>query len=366
MAGGPEAETGMSKDRISRRSLLRGAGAAAFAGPALATRVVAQAPAAEALTPALVQAATKEGKVAFYTAMDLPIAERFARTFEQRYAGISVRVERSGSERIYQRIEQERGSNIQAVDVVNSADAAHFIAWKRKDWLAPYLPEEVARHFPPAFRDADGTYVTTRIWLSSLGYNTKLVNAEEAPKSFADLLDPKWTGKMIKAHPAYSGTIMTATFQIMRELGWEYLEKLSRQRIMQVQSSTDPPKRIAAGERAVMADGNDYNLIQLKEQGAPVEVVYPSEGTPIVSGPSAIFRGAPNPNAARLFHSWLHGQEAQQLLVDFAAQHSVHGLVQAKPGRRKLSEIKLLRDDAEGVEKAAEEIKTRYAQLFRV
>jgi iron(III) transport system substrate-binding protein len=159
---------------------------------------------------------------------------------------------------------------------------------------------------------------------------------------------------------------MTATFQIVRELGWEYLEKLSRQRIMQVQSSTDPPKRIAAGERAVMADGNDYNLIQLKEQGAPVEVVYPSEGTPIITAPTGIFKGAPNPNAARLFHSWLHGQEAQQLLVDFAAQHSVHAQVQAKPGRRKLSDIKVLRDDAEGVEKAAEEIKARYAQLFRV
>ena len=66
----------MSKHRISRRSLLRGAGAAALAGPAFATRVVAQAPAAEAVTPALVEAATKEGKVAFYTAMDLPVAER--------------------------------------------------------------------------------------------------------------------------------------------------------------------------------------------------------------------------------------------------------------------------------------------------
>jgi iron(III) transport system substrate-binding protein len=341
-------------------------GAAAFAGSAVASRVVAQAPPPEIISPALVQAAIKEGKVAFYTAMDLPVAERFAKAFEQRYAGIGVRVERSGSERIYQRIEQERGSSILAVDVVNSADAAHFIAWKRKDWLAPYVPEEVARHFPAAFRDTDGTFATTRIWLSSIGYNTKLLSADEAPKSFADLLDPKWMGKMVKAHPAYSGTIMTATFQIVREFGWDYLEKLSRQRIMQVQSSTDPPKRIAAGERAVMADGNDYNLIQLKERGAPVEVVYPTEGTPIVTGPSAIFKGAPNPNAAKLFYSWLHGREAQQLLVDFAAQHSVHAQVQAKPGRRKLSDIKLMQDDAEGVEKAAEEIKTRYAQLFRV
>ena len=206
-----------------------------------------------------------------------------------------MRVERSGSERVYQRIEQERGSAIHAVDVVNSADAAHFVAWKRNGWLAPYLPEEAAKHFPGAYRDPDGTHLVTRIWLCSLGYNTNLVKAEEAPKSYADLLDPKWMGRMIKAHPAYSGTIMTATFQITRELGWEYLEKLAKQKIMQVQSSTDPPKKLALGERAVMADGNDYNLIQLKEKGAPVEVVYPTEGTPIVTGPSAVFRDGAQP-----------------------------------------------------------------------
>jgi iron(III) transport system substrate-binding protein len=356
----------MTQRSVSRREVLKGTGVAIVAPAALSTTVSAQAPAAEAVTPALVEAAKKEGKLSFYTAMDIPVAERFAKAFEAKYAGLTVRVERSGSERVYQRIEQERGSSISAVDVVNSADAAHFVVWKRNGWLQPYVPEEVAQHFPAAYRDTEGMHVTTRIWLSSLGYNTRLVSADDAPRSFADLLDPKWVGKLIKAHPAYSGTIMTATFQIARELGWDYLEKLSRQRVLQVQSSTDPPKKLAAGERAVMADGNDYNLVQLKEQGAPVEVVYPVEGTPIVTGPSAVFKSAPNPNAARLFQAFLHSREAQQILVDFAAQHSVHAQVQERPGRRKLSDIKLMKDDPEGVEKSADDIKTRYARLFRV
>jgi len=356
----------MPKLSVTRRRVLQGTGAALAAPAAFATRVLAQAPAAEAITPALVEAARKEGRLAFYTAMDIPVAERLAKGFGARYSGIAVRVERSGSERLYSRIEQERGSNISAVDVVNSADAAHFIVWKRNGWLAPYVPEEAAQHIPARYRDPEGMHITTRIWLSSIGYNTRMVKAEEAPRSFADLLDPKWAGKMVKAHPAYSGTIMTATFQIARELGWEYLEKLAGQRIMQVQSSTDPPKKLAAGERAVMADGNDYNLIQLKERGEPVEVVYPSEGTPLITGPSGVFRAAPNPNAARLFYSWLHTIEAQQLLVDFAAQHSAHAQVKAKAGRLKLTDIKLMQDDPAGVERSAEEIKTRYARLFKV
>jgi iron(III) transport system substrate-binding protein len=360
----------MVKSFPSRRALLKGASASAAAAITLrgAATHIAQAATTEppVITPTLIEAARKEGKVAFYTAMDLPVAEKFGKTFEARFSGIAVRVERSGSERVFQRIGQEMGSGIHAADVVNSADAAHFIVWKRNDWLAPYLPEEVAHHFPPQYYDPDGFWITTRVWLSSLGYNTNLVRSEDAPKSFADLLDSKWMGKMVKAHPAYSGTIMTATFAIVRELGWGYLEKLAKQKVMQVQSSTDPPKKLALGERAVMADGNDYNLIQLKEGGAPVEVVYPAEGTPLVTGPSGVFKSAPNPKAARLFQSWLHSLEAQQLLVDFARQHSVHPQVQEKPGARKLSDIKLWKDDPAGVEKASDEIKSHYAQIFRV
>src|SRR5262245_57719055 len=113
------------------------------------------------------------------------------RRSRRKFPGITVRVERSGAERVFQRIGQEMASGIHAVDVVNSADGAHFIVWKRNNWLAPYLPEEVARHYPAQYYDPDGLWVTTRVWLSSLGYNTNLVKPEEAPRSFADLLDPK-------------------------------------------------------------------------------------------------------------------------------------------------------------------------------
>ena len=103
------------------------------------------------------------------------------------------------------------------------------------------------------------------MFLCPIGYNTNLVKADDAPKSFADLLDPKWIGKIVKAHPCYSGTILTATYQIARDIGWGYFEKLAQQKIMQVQSASDPPKKLALGERAIMADGIEYGMFQLKE-----------------------------------------------------------------------------------------------------
>jgi iron(III) transport system substrate-binding protein len=354
----------MPKTKLTRRSVLKGA-SALTAATMFAEPLRAQAPAAEAITPQLIEAAKKEGKVVFYTAMDLQFAQQFGKMFEQKF-GVQVRVERSGAERVFTRIGQEYGANIHAVDVVNTADAAHCIVWKRNGWLAPYMPEDVAKHFGKDYYDADGLHVTTRILVSPIAYNTKLVKAEDAPKSFKDLLDPKWAGKMVKAHPSYSGTIMNATFQIARDLGWDYLEKLSKQRIMQVQSATDTPKKISLGERAVMVDGAGYLVIRYKEDGQPVEIVYPEEGTPLAAGPSAVFKGAPNPNAARLFQNYMHSREGQQIIIDVARQYSAHDQTVEKPGVRPLKDIKLMKEDPAGVEKNADEIKKRYTQLFKV
>jgi iron(III) transport system substrate-binding protein len=352
------------RNTFSRRELLAGSGALALT--AYASPLRAAPPDSSAITPALIEAAKKEGKVVFYTSIDLPLAERIAKSFEAKFPGVGVRVERSGAERVFQRIGQEYASRIHAVDVVNSSDAAHFVAWKRDGLLAPYLPEDVAKHYPAEHKDPDGMFATFRTWVSIIAYNTSLVKAEDAPKSFADLLDPKWAGKMVKAHPGYSGTIMTATYQMSRDLGWQYFEKLSKQRVMQVQSSADPPKKLALGERAVMADGNEYNIFQLKEAGQPVEPVYATEGSPLIVGPNGIFKNAPNPNAARLFQNYCFTAECQQLIVDAGGLRSIHPQVKEKPGRKPWKDIKTMKDDPVAVEKLGEEIKTRYTQLFKV
>src|SRR5207237_3780049 len=127
-----------------RDVLAASAGLAAGAIFAEPGRAVAPAPAA--VGAALIEAARKEGKVALYSALDILLSEKLAKAFEAAYPGIAVRVERSGAERIFQRIGQEQTSRIHAVDVVCSTDASHFVAWKRNGWLARYLPEAAARH----------------------------------------------------------------------------------------------------------------------------------------------------------------------------------------------------------------------------
>ena len=355
----------MTKTSFTRRRVLKAGGALA-ATTLFAEPLRAAPPPAEAVTPDLIAAARKEGKVVHYTSVDLPLAEKVAKSFETKYPGIVVRVERTGAERVFTRIAQEQSSRIFACDVVQSSDAAHFVVWKREGLLAPYVSEDMAKHYPAEHKDPDGLFASYRVFLCCMGYNTNLVKADDTPKGFADLLDPKWSGKIVKAHPSYSGTILTATFQVARDIGWEYFAKLAQQKVLQVQSASDPPKKLALGERAIMADGIEYGVFQAMERGQPVNAIYPKEGTPLIIGPNGIMKSAPNPNAARLLQNYMLSAECQQFNVEFGGLRSAHGLIKDKPGRKPMSEIKLMKDDATAVERESVDIKARYNKIFKV
>jgi len=348
---------------LSRRDILKGSAALSFM--AYAAPVRAAAPAAEAVTPALIEAAKKEGQVVWYTSADLQLAEAIGKSFEKKY-GVKTRVERAGAERIYTRIGQEYSAGIHSVDAVNTGDAAQFVAWKEQKLLQAYVPEETAKYIPNEHRDPDGYHAIVRSTLCVAAYNPTLVKAEDAPKSFADMLDPKWLSKMCKASPSYSGTIITSTYQMVVNIGWPYFEKLAKQKIMQLQSATDTPKKVILGERPVMFDGNEYNVLISKESGKPIEPIYVTEGSPLVAMPSAIFAAAPHPNAARLFQSFLFSAEGQQLFVDVGGLRSVHTQVKDKPGRTPLGSVKIMNKNPEGLTAQMEEIKTRYSKYFGV
>jgi iron(III) transport system substrate-binding protein len=331
--------------------------------PAIIVCAIAGRAYAQETTPAIVAAAEKEGKVVWYTAVDVKVAEAVAKVFRADYPKIDLDVERSGSERVFQRITQEFGSEIHNVDVVNSSDASHFLLWKQQNLLARHVPPDVQR-FAAQYKDPDGYYAVWRASLSVMGYNTNLVKADDAPKGYVDLLDPKWKGKLVKSHPGYSGTSLTGTYALEKLLGWDYFAKLAKQGVLQLQSTTAPPKSIASGERAVMVDGNEYNMFIEIQAKSPVAIIYAKEGTPFVTSPTAIFASAPHPNAARVLQNFLYTAKVQQLLVDQGGLRSVHPDVKEPANRTPLKDIKLLPDDPAAMLPHVAEIKKRYTEIF--
>jgi iron(III) transport system substrate-binding protein len=343
--------------RLKRRTVL----AAAASLPLAAAR--ADPPAPQALTPELVEAAKKEGKVAWYTSDDLVLATRVAKAFEEKY-GVGVQLERSGAERIYQRIAQEYASNVNEADAVTTSDVGHTVSWNANGWIAPFIPAEVTT-WPDKAVGANALYIVDKFTLVTPGYNSRLVKADEAPKTWNDLLDPKWKNKIVKAHPGYSGAITNETLALSRVLGWEFYEALAKQGVLQVQSATDPPMRTAQGERAIMFDGSENTSKRLISEGAPLVLFYPPEGVPMVAVGSVVMQRSQRPNAARLFLHYLVSDECQKTNNENGARSFDPG-VKEPASWTPLSQIKLLFNDPADLAREAEEIKKRYSKIFGV
>ena len=330
-------------------------------------RSAQSAPAAEKITPELIEAAKKEGKVTWYTSVDLALAEKVAKVFEAKYPGVAVKVERSGAERNFQRIGQEYASKIYNCDVVNSSDASHFIIWKRQKMLAAYVPEDVARDFPDAHKDPDGMFASWRITLCPIAYNTKLVKAEDAPKSFADLLDPEMDGQdgqgasglQRRDHDRDPAAQPRPRLVVVREA-------------FQAEGDAGP-----VGDRAAQEDAGRRARHHGRRRRIPAD---PDEG----EGRSGRDRLSDRRHAADHRPVGHHGQGAQSQrgaavprLVDdrrgAAAQHrrrrpalGASARRKDKPGTRKFSDIKLLREEPAVVADKADEIKAQYVKYFKV
>ena len=309
------------------------------------------------------EAAKKEGKVVWYTSLALPSAEKVAKLFETAYPGVKVEVHRTGSERILSRVMQELQAGIKNVDVVHTSDAGHFVLLKGKNLLLKYTAAGVDG-FPAGFKDRDGYFYGLRATVSVIAYNTKAVSAAEAPKTWKDLLDPKWKGKMVTAHPGYSGVIATHVLALVNQYGWDYFKQLAQNRVMLTQSAADPPGVVASGERIVAVNGGEYSAYQLKKKGNPIEIVYPKEGVPLVVSPTAIAAFAPHPNAAKLFTDFTFTREVQQIMADSEGLYTGHPDVKYPGDKPKLSDLKLLSVDPEELEKRNEEIKKKFVEFF--
>ena len=311
----------------------------------------------------VVEAARKEGKVVWYTSLVLPSAEKVAKLFEAAHPGITVEVHRTGSERILQRLMQELSANIRNADVVHTSDAGHFVLLKDRKLLARYTPAGVEA-FPAGFKDRDGYYYGLRATVNAIVYNTKAVAGSDVPKTWKDLLDPKWKGKLVTAHPGYSGVIATHVLALSQLHGWDYFKQLAQNRVMIKQSAADPSTVVASGERVVAVNGGEYSAYQLKKKGNPIDIVYPKEGVPLVVSPTAITSFAPHPNAARLFTDFTFSRELQQVLADSEGLYTGHPAVTYPSDKPKLSDLKLLTIDPEELEKRNDEIKKRFVEFF--
>jgi iron(III) transport system substrate-binding protein len=335
----------------------------AASAPTLAARPTIAPTTAPQASSAIVDGATKEGEVSWYTSLQPPqLNEDLGKQFTER-TGIKVNVTRIGSERLFQRYLQEQSSGVNIADVLHTSDEANFLELKRRNLLTAYRPAGTDA-FASADVDPDNTYITYRKSLYAMAYNTRLLKATDAPTTWSDLTDPKWKGKIVHGHPSYSGGVTTGMTALVKLLGWDYFEALGKLDVMIVQASSDTTQTVASGERAVAVGSSEYTVNQRKAAGEPIEVIYPTQGAPLLISPIGIVANAPHPNAAKLLMDFLLSQPAQQQLIDKGGLYAPHPSSQLRANQKPLTELKLLMVNPSDTLDQAGEIRKRFTDIF--
>src|SRR5258705_1515017 len=176
-------------------------------------------------------------------------------------------------------MKQELQANIKTGYVGHTSDAGHYVLLKEKQLLMRYTPAGVDR-FAAGFKDRDGFHYGLRATVNVTAYNTQKISSAEAPRTWKDLLDPKWRGRLVTAHPGYSGVIATHVLALVHLHGWDYFKALALNKPMLVQSAVDPGGIVASGERPIAANGGEYTFYQRNNKGNPGEIAFPKEGPP--------------------------------------------------------------------------------------
>ena len=262
---------------------------------------------------ALLEAAKKEGKVVWYTTLTTEEADLMGKKFHEKYPFIEIDVWRSGSEKMLLKIEAEAQAKRHNVDVIMITGAENEIL-KRKGLLARYLSPH-RRFFPEGFKDKDGYWTDLYINLNVVGYNTRLVQPREIPKTYEDLLAPRWKGKIGMDTKAYEWFASMLKFMGEKK-GMEYMKKLGEQNIVFRTGRTLNAEMVAAGEVEIGVALYNQRIEEMKAKGASIDWVGLK---PIFAElhPLSVYAYAPHPNAAKLLVDYLLSMEGQKLIASF-------------------------------------------------
>jgi iron(III) transport system substrate-binding protein len=267
--------------------------------------------------PKLVAAAKKEGEVLYYTTHIVDqIVRPLTRAFQAHVPGVQVKYVRAdGLALVVRLINEARAGRVQA-DVWAMVDGAQAVL---QGGISEAYEVPSAKDLPPGLVDRNKHWTATNVSVRSAAYNTQMVPKDQAPRGYGDLLDPRWKGKMVwnpKSMTGAWGFIATVIKGMGEDEGLAYLRALGRQQIvplpLAIRAVLD---RVIGGEYAIGLEMNNTHVAISAAQGAPVAWVplNPVSETLQIAG---IAKGAPHPNAARLFLDFMVSRAGQKVFRD--------------------------------------------------
>ena len=261
----------------------------------------------------LIEGAKREGKMLFYTTMTLSQSEKVVKKFEQKYPFIKTELFRTGGDPLLNKIETEARGGLYAWDGTSG----------RGDMVLPLMENKlIASYRSPESKfissdlvDDQGYWTAYYVNPFVLGYNTNLVKKEDVPKTYEQLLDPKWKGNKISIDDEAYGFMAGLIRAWGKEKAVAYFKKLAAQQPVVMRGNTNRVQLAVAGEYSLII-AYAPTIQRETSRGAPIDWV-PLEPVPVQVNPMMLAANAPHPNAGKLFIDFLLSKEGQEMLVGF-------------------------------------------------
>jgi iron(III) transport system substrate-binding protein len=264
-----------------------------------------------AASPEVIEGAKKEGEVVWYGGGSSEIDEIIGKSFTKKYPFIQPKKFRIQSQKLLVRFEAETRAGKHVADIVRTTDW-YIDIFKKKGLLLKYDSPE-RKFFMNELKDSDGYYTALYKQLHCLAYNTRMMRKEELPRTYDDLLDPKWKGKLGLEDASYVWFVNLIKIKGESQ-GIEFMKKLARQNVSLRSGTTLLTNLVTAGEIPLAIDIYADNVVRTKKEGAPIDfhVLEPAIVHTITGG---ISKYAPHPNAAKLFMDYLLSEEGQKIYL---------------------------------------------------
>ena len=260
-------------------------------------------------TTRLIEGAKKEGKLLWYTALNIKDADMLTKRFGEKYPFVKTQTLRLGTFQLLTKIQTEARAGAFKGDVIEIAGVTGHIL-KRDGVFAKYTSPE-SRFYPDSVKDPDQTWTSFFINTHVLVYNTNLVKKDELPRTFQEIINPKWKDKVVMSEDF---DIYGMMLKVMgRDKGLDFMRRLAAQGVGIRDGYTLAVQGVASGEVPLGLNLYGTRTEEFKKKGAPIDWI-PMEFVLASLEPLAVTANAANPNAARLFVDFLLSKEAQGLM----------------------------------------------------
>jgi iron(III) transport system substrate-binding protein len=309
-------------------------------------------------TPAFSQVKS-QARVLLYTSIPQQLATQFSEAFMKKRPDIKVEIFRSGSTEVGAKLAAEREVGGIRADLLWLADAPIYYELRDKGELAPYVSPE-AKNIPSELRDPKGFFTGARLINMIIAVNKEVLPLKEAPKAWKSF--PDIGKKAAMGNPLYSGSNFVAVATFVKRDGWGWFEKARAKGVAVVKANPEAATALAGKEfGAVMT--LDYLIAGLIKKGAPLEIIWPEDGTVSVPSPIAITKGTKQLDASKAFVDYVLSKEGQEFLVKQDVI-PVRGDVKSPQGLPTANQIKFIPIPYEWAAENAPAIREKFEKIM--